>query len=86
MWHVSSCSGVATLRTAIHLLLPQFRHRKSIVLSTKLSTVELVDDTCNDRRLVAVYYTSANCNPITPSLRFVLDLLSNLQQLRQDVD
>jgi len=21
MWHVSSCSGVATLRTAIHLLL-----------------------------------------------------------------
>ena len=44
----------------------------------KLSTVELVDNIYNDRCVVAVYYTSAGCKPISPSLRFVLDLLSNM--------
>jgi len=29
MWHVSSCSGVATLRTAIHLLLTPFRNNNN---------------------------------------------------------
>ena len=31
MWHVSSCSGVATLRTAIHLLLTYLLVRASFV-------------------------------------------------------
>jgi len=31
-----------------------------------LSTVELVDGTYDDRRVVAVCYTSVNCNPTTP--------------------
>jgi len=44
----------------------------------KLSTVELVDNIYNGRCVVAVYYTSASCKPISPSLRFVLDLLSNM--------
>ena len=33
-----------------------------------VSTVELVDDTFDGRRIVAVYYTSVNCNPLTPLL------------------
>jgi len=33
------------------------------------STVELVDDTYNGGRVVAVYYTSANCNPTGLTLR-----------------
>jgi len=38
------------------------------------STVELVDDIYNGRRVVAIYYTSNNCNLIiTLSLGFVLD-------------
>ena len=44
----------------------------------KLSTVELVDNIYNGRCVVAVYYTPASCKPISPSLRFVLDLLSNM--------
>ena len=53
-----------------------FRHGQSIALSTNSSTVELVDDIYDGRRVVAVDYTSVNSNPI--SLRFVLDLLSSL--------
>ena len=37
MWHVSSCSGVATLRTAIHLLLTYLP-----LTVTKLTTLETV--------------------------------------------
>jgi len=38
--------------------------------------MELVDDTYDGRRVVAVYYTSVSCNLLTVlSLRFVVDLL-----------
>ena len=44
--------------------------------SSSSSTVELVDDTLFDsRRIVAVYYKSVSCNPVTPLPRFVVDLL-----------
>jgi len=58
----------------------KFRHGKSIALSTKL----VVDGRAcwrhlyDNRRVVAVYYKSVNCNPLTPLLRFVVDLLFNL--------
>jgi len=42
------------------------------------STLALVDDTYDGRRVVAVYYTSVNCNPLTRLLRFVVDLWYNL--------
>jgi len=48
--------------------LGKFRRGQSIALSTKLVVV-VVD---------AVYYKSVNCNPLTPSLRFVVDLLYSL--------
>ena len=32
----------------------------------------------DSRRVVAVYYKSINCSPLTPVLRFVVDLLYNL--------
>jgi len=48
--------------------LGKFRRGQSIALSTKLVVV-VVD---------AVYYKSVNCNPPTPSLRFVVDLLYSL--------
>jgi len=60
----------------------KFRHGKSIALSTKF--VVVVDGRpcwrhlCDSRRVVAVYYKSVNCNPLTPLLRFVVDLLFNL--------
>jgi len=60
----------------------KFRHGKSIALSTKL--VVVVDSRAcwrhlyDDRRVVAVYYKSVNCNPLTPLLRFVVDLSYNL--------
>jgi len=59
--------------------LRKFRHGKSIALSTKL--VVVVDGlVCwrhlyDNRRVVAVYYKSISCNPLTPALRFVVDLL-----------
>jgi len=37
-----------------------------------LSTIEFVDDTYDRRRVVAVYFTSVNCNPLTPLLRFAV--------------
>jgi len=40
--------------------------------------VELVYGTYNGRCMMGVYYTSDTCNPITPSLRIILDLSSNL--------
>jgi len=44
------------------------------------STVELVDHTCDGRRVVAVYYTSVDRNALTPftSIRFVPDPMYNL--------
>jgi len=59
--------------------LEKFRHVKSIALSSKL-----VDGRAcwrhlyDDRRVVAVYYKSVNCNSVTPLLRFAVDLLYNL--------
>ena len=38
------------------------------MLSTKL---EVVDDVYDDRRVVAVYYTSVNCILLTPLIRFI---------------
>ena len=69
LWNFAANSG-----------LRKFRHGKLIVLSTKL-----VDGrACGSRRRRStprcwthiVYYTSFGCNPLTPLLRFVLDLLS----------
>jgi len=60
----------------------KFRHGKSIALSTKL--VVVVDGRAcwrrlyDSRRVVAVYYKSTNCNPLTPLLRFVVDSLYSL--------
>jgi len=51
--------------------------------STKL-VIDVVDGgACwrhlyDNRRVVAVYYKSINCNPLTPVLRFVVDLSYNL--------
>jgi len=42
------------------------------------STMELVGDTCEGQRVVAVYYTSVNCNHLSPLLRFDVDLWCNL--------
>ena len=42
------------------------------------STVELVDDTYDGRRVVAVYCKSVNYNALIPLLRFLPDLLYNL--------
>jgi len=60
-------------------VLSKFHHGKSIALSTKLIVV--VDGrVCwrhlyDNRRVVAVYYKSINCNPLTPLLRYAVDLL-----------
>jgi len=55
------------------------------------STVELVDCATYDcrarcSRTHIVYYTSVDCNPPTPLLQFVLDLLYNLCSSWQDFD
>jgi len=39
------------------------------------STVEFVDHSHDVQRVAAVYYTSVDCNPLTPLLRSVVDLL-----------
>jgi len=55
----------------------KFCRSKSMMLSTKLpSTVKVVDHTYDGRRVVAVYYRSVDCNPLTPLLRFVVQLCS----------
>ena len=63
--------------------LQKFRHGKSIALSTKLVVVVVDGRACwrhlyDSRRVVAVYYKSLNCNPPTPLLQFVMDLLYKL--------
>jgi len=51
-----------------------FRHHKSIALSTKLVDGRACWRRLHDnRRVVAVYYKSVNCNPLTPLPRFVMD-------------
>ena len=50
------------------------------------STVELVDHTCDGRRVVAVYDTSVDRNTITPLLRFVIQLVSTVVQQLTDFD
>jgi len=44
------------------------------------STVEMVDETYDRKRIVAVYCTSVNCNPITQLLPFVVQLVSSVMQ------
>ena len=52
---------------------------KSIALSTKLVDGRACRRHLYDnRRVVASYYTSVRCNPLTPLLWFVVDLLYNL--------
>ena len=46
------------------------------------SSLLTVDHTYDDRRVVAVYCTSVDCNTLTPLLRFVVDLLYKLLFLR----
>ena len=61
--------------------LRKFRHGKSIALSTKLVVVDgraCWQHLYDSRRVVAVYYKSVNCNPLTPLLRFVVDFFYNL--------
>ena len=40
----------------------------------------MVDETYDRKRLVAVYCTSVNCNPITQLLPFVVQLVSLVMQ------
>jgi len=47
------------------------RCRRSSLLTTPIY---------DNRQVVAVYYKSVNCNPLTPSLRYVADLLYNMFQ------
>ena len=58
MWHVSSCSGVATLRTAIHLLL-------TYLLTSYLLTVDYImvrqEDKAKIRNVKVI--TSEECVP-----------------------
>ena len=44
MWHVSSRSGVATLRTAIHLLLSGLIIRGYIVCNDSNNNIRLLSD------------------------------------------
>ena len=43
--------------------------------------VRQVNRVVDDQRVVAVYYKSVNCNPLTPLLRFVARLHNLLLQL-----
>jgi len=79
-----SSSGISKIKgTSLWNFVPnyglrKFCHGKSIALSTKL--VVVVDGRAcwrhlyDNRRVVAVYYKSVNCNPLTPLLWFVVDL------------
>ena len=58
--------------------LPQTVDFENFATACRSSTVEFVDDTYDGRRIVAVYCTSVSHKPLTPSLRFVVDLLLNL--------
>jgi len=62
--------------------LRKFRHGKSIALSTKLVVVVVDGRVCwqhlyDNRRVVDVYYKSINCNPLTITSIFVVDLFYN---------
>jgi len=70
IWEFSKIAGTSFWNFVPNSGLRQFRQSKSIVLSTKLLVV--VDGrVCwrhlyYNRRVVAVYYRSINCNPLTP--------------------
>jgi len=72
--------------------LQKSRHGKSIALSITLVVVVVVDvPACwqhlyDSRRVVTVYYKSVNCNPLTPSLRFVVDCCTACFYSWQDFD
>ena len=44
MWHVSSCSGVATLQTAIHLLLAYLLNFTCVVDKSKIAYFVFLQD------------------------------------------
>ena len=52
----------------------RFFHGQSIVLSTKVVDGRACWRHCGGRCVVAVYYTLVNCNRLTPSLQFGMDL------------
>ena len=76
-WDISKDEAIPVWNLVSNSGLGKFRHGKSVALSSKLDVV--VDGrVCwrhlyDSRRVVAVYYTSINCNP--PLLRFAVDLL-----------
>ena len=84
IWVSTKMEGTPLWNLVPNSRLRQFRHGKSIALSTKLVVIVVVNGRAcwrhlyDNRRVVAVYYTSACCNPLTPLLRFVVDLLYNL--------
>ena len=73
------CLRLRTLKISLRQV-DGSRCQQSSSSSLSTSTVELVDDTYRTvhDRVVAVYYKSVYCNPLTPSLRYVVDSLYNL--------
>jgi len=73
------CLRLRTLKISLRQV-DGSRCQQSSSSSLSTSTVELVDDTYTTvhDRVVAVYYKSVYCNPLTPSLRYVVDSLYNL--------
>ena len=71
--------GYFSLELVPNFGLRKFRHGKSVVLPTKLFDGRACWRCLYDNRpVVVVYYTSVNCNPLTPLCRFVATLLYNL--------
>jgi len=74
--------------TLSKLRIRKVRHGNTIALSTILVVV-VVDGrrhVHDNRRVVAVYYKSVNCNPLTHLTRFVLHLVYDLLYSWQDYD
>jgi len=71
--HLKHC---AKLRTE------KFAAASQLCCQQNSSTFELVDNTYDDRRMVAAQYTSVNCNPLTP---FRQHLLQTWQSLKHHV-
>ena len=73
----------------------KFRHGKSIALSRKLVVVVVDGRACwrhlyDSRQVVAVYYKSVNCNPVTPFLAsiccgFVIQFVSTFDKILTDI-
>jgi len=79
MWHVSSRSGVATLRTAIHLLLVTYLLRSSY----RGGDAE-EKKTCNGNRWYRIAIIYALLTHLRPSV--VLHARSRRKDVRQSVD